>query len=260
MSSKSQNVRNADKNMSSQPIWLWGTHAVMAAIHNPKRQIHRLMATKNATQRAASQMAGENLLHKADLTNSKEIDRILPSGAVHQGLAALCDPLPLADLQDLLEHKPARIAVLDQISDPHNLGAIVRSAAAFDIAAIILQTRHSPPMTGIVAKSAAGAIETVKEVRVVNIARALDKLSEADYTIIGLSGQGDLPLAEAIPSHSRVVLVFGAEGAGLRPSVAKACHWQAKIPITPAMESLNISNAAAIAFYDLQRLQNEDLD
>ena len=236
--------RNANDGLNG-PAWLWGTHAVEAAINNPARQIKRFVATPNAMRRLG--------LTGAEALAAREIDKLLPPGAVHQGVALQAMPLPAVGLGEVTARKPKRIAVLDQVSDPHNLGAVLRSAAAFGVEVLIMQTRHSPAMTGIVAKSAAGAVETVTVCRVVNIARALEALKEAGYTVIGLAGQADAELGHLVAGEAQLALVFGAEGAGLRPAVAKACTWLAHIPIAAQMESLNISNAAAIAFYEAAR-------
>ena len=223
--------------------WLWGVHAVQAALANPKRHPTQLLATANAVRKLELQNAEE--------VAGSDISKRLPPGAVHQGIALCVPPLPVTPLEEVLDRKFGRIAILDQVTDPHNLGAVMRSAAAFGVEAVILQTRHTPPITGIAAKSAAGAVEMVHECRVVNIARALDQLRGAGYTAIGLSGAVEAYLGDTIPDTGPVVLVFGAEGAGLRPAVSKACSWLAKIPISSKMESLNVSNAAAIAFYEL---------
>ncbi len=230
---------------STEPLWLWGVHAVTAAMANTERKVLRLVGTENAIKRMG--------LEEAEALKPRDIDALLPTGAVHQGIAAHVRPLALTGLEDLIASGPHRIAVLDQVSDPHNLGAVLRSAAAFGIGGLVLQTRHSPPITGIVAKAAAGAVEMVKETRVVNIARALGQLANAGYCTIGLTGDAPAGLASTIPAGDKVALVFGAEGAGLRPAVAKACMWTARIEMQPIMESLNISNAAAIAFYEAAR-------
>ena len=227
--------------------WLWGTHAVAAALANPRRRFHQLLATENAAQRLGATPL------PATLVSPKEIDTRLPHGAVHQGLALRVDPLEPLSLGELIDTDVTRIAVLDQVSDPHNLGAIYRSAAAFGFDGLVLQTRNAPDITGVAAKSAAGAIETVAEARVVNIARALDELAEAGFHTVGLAGAGQRALADAVAGAPKLAIVLGAEGPGLRPAVAKACAELARIPISPAMESLNVSNAAAIAFYESQR-------
>ncbi len=169
--------------------------------------------------------------------------------AVHQGIAGLFEPLDPISIEAIVAASTARVAVLDQVEDPHNLGAILRSAAAFGIGAIILQTRHAPPITGVVAKSAAGAVETVGECRVVNIARAIDTLNQAGYHSVGLAGGGRATIEQAARGAAKLAIVMGAEGPGLRPGVAKACAELARIPIGDEMQSLNVSNAAAIAFY-----------
>lgn len=233
------------KNSADRSPWLWGTHAVLGALANPRRQIKRLVATENAARRAE--------LGEADICTAREIDRLLPAGAVHQGIALETDPLATIGLSELTERAPRRIGVLDQVTDPHNLGAVFRSAAAFGVDALIMQSRNAPPITGVAAKSAAGAVECVAECRVVNIARALSTLEQAGYCVIGLSGDASVALGDVIPEGEPVVMVFGAEGAGLRPAVANACTWLAYIPIDARMESLNISNAAAIAFYEAGR-------
>lgn len=228
------------------PVWLWGTHAVLAALQNPSRSIISRLATENAARR-------NSLDASFEIATAKAIDAALPAGAVHQGIAIQAHPLEPAPLERVIDAGAARIAVLDQIADPHNLGAILRSAAAFGVDALVLQTRHAPAITGIVAKSAAGAAETVNECRVVNIARALDALRDAGYHCVGLAGEGTERIETAINGAPKLAIVLGAEGSGLRPAVAKACDTLAKIDISPAMESLNVSNAAAITFYAAQR-------
>ncbi len=239
------NSSSSDRFVDQGPAWLWGAHAVAAAHANPRRRVHRLVATDNAARRLG--------LQAAEIVSAREIDRLLPPGAVHQGVALEADPLEPQPLEDVTEAAPGRIAVLDQVSDPHNLGAIFRSAAAFGVGALVLQTRHAPPVTGVVAKSAAGAVETVAECRVVNIARALEALTDAGWRTVGLAGAGEAALAEVCDGVDRLAIVLGAEGQGLRPAVAKACDALARIPIAPQMESLNVSNAAAIAFYEASR-------
>ena len=231
----------------SADTWVWGIHAVEAALANPDRRLTELLATENAAARLPPGPL------KPRLVTAKEIDERLPPGAVHQGLALNAEPLEPAALEDLIDTGIDRIAVLDQVSDPHNLGAIYRSAAAFGFGALVLQTRNAPPITGIVAKSAAGAVETVKEARVVNISRALDQLGEAGYHTVGFAGEGAADIARAVSGAAKLAIVLGAEGPGLRPGVAKACAELARIPIRPEMESLNVSNAAAIAFYEAAR-------
>ena len=229
-------------------VWLWGTHAVIAALQNPDRQFHRVCLSKNA---AGKLPTGLTMPVDAEDLHPKDIEALLPRDAVHQGIAALVAPLPELTVEDITDLD--RVIVFDQLSDPHNIGAIFRSGAAFGFEAAVLQTRNVPPITGVMAKTAAGAVETVKEVRVVNIARALDTLHEAGFHTVGLDGEGDVSLADAVKGTQKLAIVIGAEGSGLRPAVAKACAQIANIPISSDMESLNASNAAAIAFYEAGR-------
>ena len=249
--SNSPNLRRPSRpprrDLPGGAIWLWGQHAVEAALANPNRHLHRLVATRNGAQKLGKFAA------RAEDCPPREIDGLLPPGAVHQGIAGLFDPLPETALEDLISAGAERLVILDQVSDPHNMGAIFRSASAFGFSGVILQTRNAPPITGIVAKSAAGAVETVKECRVVNIARALDTLGEAGYHTVGMAGEGRATIEHAVRGAARLAIVMGAEGPGLRPAVAKACAEVARIPIAAEMESLNVSNAAAIAFYEATR-------
>lgn len=244
-----KNHTKSEKNLSEGPIWLWGTHAVGAALANPNREVLRLCLTRNAVSRL-SQMLRPGL--KPEELQPKDIDRLLPHDAVHQGMAALVSPLPEKNLDDILDAQ--RVVVFDQLTDPHNIGAIFRSAAAFGFTAAVLQTRNVPPITGIAAKTAAGAMETVSEVRVVNIARTIETLNEAGFHTIGLDGDGDVFLRDAVSGAEKIAIVIGAEGSGIRPAVAKACSQIARIPISGVMESLNASNAAAIAFYEARQV------
>ncbi len=227
--------------------WLWGVHAVTAALANPKRLIKRVVGTRNALDRLVNAPA------KAELLDPGAIDALLPRGAVHQGLAIHIEPLPAVQIEDVIAAGVSRIAVLDQISDPQNLGAIFRSAAAFGFGALVLQTRNAPEITGVVAKAAVGAIETVRECRVVNVSRGLDALNDAGFHTVGLAGEGQAMIDRAVHGAAKIAIVLGAEGPGLRPGVAKACAELARIPIASEMESLNVSNAAAIAFYEANR-------
>ncbi len=229
------------------PVWIWGTHAVAAVLANPAREVLSIVATENALPRIG---LGK---HQPQLVTARELDHRLPAGAVHQGIAVRTERLDTMLLEEVIAEGATRIAILDSVSDPHNLGAIFRSAAAFGFTALVLQTRGAPPITGVVAKSAAGAIEVVTEVRAVNLARSLDLLGEAGFHTVGLAGEATRDLSAAVKGAGKLAIVLGAEGEGLRPAVAKACAELARIPMTGAMESLNVSNAAAIAFYEASR-------
>lgn len=227
--------------------WIWGVHATLAALANPARTVERLVASRNAAERLPKGVSAEVLELEA-------IDRLLPPGAVHQGLAVRAPPLEPDDLLAIalpLDGRP--VLVLDSVTDPQNVGAIFRSAAAFGARAIVMQDRKSPPLTGALAKAAAGAIEIVPHARVVNIARAIEELAEAGYVTVGLEGEADMSLAKALDDLRPAAIVLGAEGKGLRDLVAKSCDVRARIPIAPDMESLNVSVAAAVALYEAAR-------
>jgi 23S rRNA (guanosine2251-2'-O)-methyltransferase len=223
----------------------WGRHAVAAALANPKREVVRLWATREA---AAELQPGAGV--QVTFAEAADLARLVARDAPHQGVVAEVERLPDLLLADMLHEAPERrpLLVLDQVTDPHNVGAILRSAAAFDALALVTQDRHAPPESGALAKAASGALETVPWVRVVNLARALDEMAEAGFWRIGLAGEAEAALAEAL-GPARVALVLGAEGEGMRPNTQAHCDALARLPIGPGMESLNVSNAAAIALY-----------
>jgi 23S rRNA (guanosine2251-2'-O)-methyltransferase len=223
----------------------WGRHAVEAALANPAREVVRIWATREA--------AAEVELPKSvpfTYADAADLGRLVPRDAPHQGLVAEVERLPDLLLADILQDAPARrpLLVLDQVTDPHNVGAILRSAAAFDALALVTQDRHAPPESGALAKAASGALETVPWVRVVNLARALDEMAEAGFWRIGLAGEAETSLAEAV-GPARVALVLGAEGEGMRQNTEAHCDALARLPISGRIESLNVSNAAAVALY-----------
>lgn len=224
---------------------LWGRHAVAAALDNPERRVLKAWATRESA--GFMQFPQEVAV---TLAEAPDLGRLVPHDAPHQGVVIEVEPLDEVWLGDLLRGAGERsvLLVLDQVTDPHNLGAILRSAAAFGAIGIVTQDRHSPPESGVVAKAASGALEHVPWVRVVNLARALDEIGEAGFWRIGLAGDAEMDLREALGSP-RVALVLGAEGAGLRPNTREHCDALARLPISDAVESLNVSNAAAVALY-----------
>ena len=233
---------------SQGQVRLWGHHAVEAALKNPERVNRKLWATREAVAALDGELPSD---FPVEWASPADLARLVARDAPHQGLVLDCAPLEELALDDLPEPDPARpVIVLDQVTDPHNLGAILRSAAAFGAAAVVTQDRHAPPESGALAKAASGALEIVPWVRVVNLARALEELAEAGYWRIGLDGAAEALFGEVIPAGP-VALVMGAEGEGLRPNVAAHCDVLAQLPIAPAMESLNVSNAAAVALYAL---------
>lgn len=231
---------------SSGSIRLWGRHAVEAALLNPNRQHRKLWATREGVESLSGELPANFPLEWAD---SQDLARLVARDAPHQGLVLDCEPLEDMYLSDVLTGDPSRpLVVLDQVTDPHNVGAIMRTAAAFDACAVLTQDRHSPPETGTLAKAASGALEVVPWIRVVNLARALEEVADAGYWRIGLTGEAEATLAEALPLGP-VALVLGAEGEGMRHNVQQHCDSLARLPISEAMESLNVSNAAAISLY-----------
>lgn len=223
----------------------WGRHAVAAALDNPGRRVLRAWATRETA--GFMQFPDDIAVTLADVA---DLGRLVPYDAPHQGVVIEVEPLEDIWLADLLggaaEH--STLLVLDQITDPHNVGAILRSAAAFGALGIITQDRHSPAEGGVIAKAASGALERVPWSRVVNLARALEDIAEAGFWRIGLAGDADTELKDAL-GPPRVALVLGAEGPGMRPNTREHCDALARLPISDAIESLNVSNAAAIALY-----------
>jgi 23S rRNA (guanosine2251-2'-O)-methyltransferase len=230
------------------PVVLYGWHPVTAALANPQRRIRRLWATENAARRLAAE--GIKLPVAPEIVRPDVIAARLSADAVHQGLLAEAEPLAAPALVDL---SPAgTVLVLDQITDPHNVGAIVRTAAAFAVAAIVTTARHSPQTTGVLAKSASGALEWVTFVTVQNLARALAELKEKGFLVVGLDSAAAEDLA-AVKLASPLALVLGAEGKGLRQGTRASCDRLARLHLPGAIKSLNVSNAAALALYIVTR-------
>jgi 23S rRNA (guanosine2251-2'-O)-methyltransferase len=223
----------------------WGKHAVAAALDNPQRRVLKAWTTREAA--GFMQFPKDVPVTLADVA---DLGRLVPHDAPHQGVVIEVEPLEDAWLDEILGDAPERavLLVLDQITDPHNVGAILRSAAAFGAIGIVTQDRHSPPESGALAKAASGTLERVPWVRVVNLARALEEIGEAGFWRIGLTGEADTDLKDAL-GPPRVALVLGAEGPGLRQNTREHCDALAKLPISDAIESLNVSNAAAVALY-----------
>jgi 23S rRNA (guanosine2251-2'-O)-methyltransferase len=230
-------------------VWLYGRHPVLAALANPERRIERILATREMAERHAKEFAG-----RAQVLSREELAQRLPAGAVHQGIAALVAPLEEPQLEDVLARckDDALVLALDQVTDPHNVGAILRSAAAFGVAGLIVTERHAPADTGVLAKAASGALEVVPMVRAVNLARALEQLKDAGFWLYGLDERGDAQIGE-LDLKGRVCIVLGAEGEGLRRLTAEKCDRLVTIPTNAALAALNVSNAAAIASYEWAR-------
>ena len=230
------------------PVAMYGWHTVTAALANPARRLRKLLATENAARRMADEGVSSPI--KQELVRPSAIAERLTPDAVHQGLYLETDPLPSPAVEDL----PAQgvVLVLDQITDPHNVGAIFRSAAAFAATAIVTTQRHSPDATGALAKAASGALEYVPLVSVQNLARGLAALKQSGFLVVGLDSSGDADLA-TLPLRAPLALVLGAEGKGLRQLTKETCDHVARIELPGTIKSLNVSNAAALGLYVASR-------
>ncbi len=235
---------SSPRGQSGDGVILYGWHTVTAALANPARRIRKILATENALRRLADD--GIALPVGPELVRPDAIAARLSPDAVHQGLLVEADPLTAPELSDLTT--AGVVLVLDQITDPHNVGAILRTAAAFAAAAIITTARHSPEATGVLAKSASGALEWVPIVSVQNLARAIGELRERGFSVVGLDSDAPDDLA-ATHLQAPLALVLGAEGKGLRQGTRAACDRLARLDLPGAIKSLNVSNAAALALY-----------
>lgn len=242
-------------------LWLYGVHAVTAALHNINRRKHRLICTPKTAESLEIPTEHENSVPVLEKLDRVDIDSICGEDAVHQGIALLVSPLEGQFVEDLIERTKdaitSTVIVLDQATDPRNIGAVMRSARAFGADAIIIQDRNSPPETGTMAKAASGALETIPLIRVTNLARAMWTLKDSGYWVSGLDGYSETSIDNANISEKSVI-VLGAEGTGLRRLTRETCDQTVKIPIDPDAESLNLSNAAAIALYALTRAQRKN--
>ena len=233
-----------------KPHFLFGNHACLAALSNPMRKIKRVMVTKNTQQELAKPLAK---IKNISVVDGAKLESMLPHGSVHQGIVIECEMLKQPSLHEWLDqHIEKPIVLLDQVTDPHNVGAILRSAAAFDIGAIIATDRNAPAESGVMAKSASGALEIVPLITVTNLVQAIELIKKAGYWTCGLDGHAKETIAQAKLDH-KTALVMGAEGAGLRRLTTEHCDFLVKLPMSDKMESLNVSNAAAVAMYDLYR-------
>jgi 23S rRNA (guanosine2251-2'-O)-methyltransferase len=228
---------------SDDTVVLYGWHTVMAALANPQRRFRRLLVTENAARRLAEEKLSPSV--KLEMVRPDSIDALVGPEAVHQGLYAETDPLPSPALEDVAS---GVLLVLDQITDPHNVGAILRSAAAFGVTAAVTTARHSPEATGVLAKAASGALEYVPIVTVGNLAQALRTLKDLGTLLVGLDSSGEADLAK-VTFSAPVALVLGAEGKGLRHLTRTTCDVVARLELPGAIKSLNVSNATALALY-----------
>jgi 23S rRNA (guanosine2251-2'-O)-methyltransferase len=235
---------NPRRAAGSDRILLYGIRAVEAALANPNRTIGQLLATENAAHRLEAALKARGV--KAEDALPKQLDRLLRTDAVHQGVVLETEPLPPVELEDV---RPEGILlVLDQVTDPQNVGAVLRSAAAFGAAGVVLPERHTPPFTGALAKAASGALDIVPIIMIGNLAQALGQLGEAGFSRVGLAEEGAEPLETAALTLP-LALVLGAEGKGLRQLTRENCDRLCRISTKGALASLNVSNAAAIALH-----------
>ncbi len=250
----------------NQAFWIYGRHATLSALANPHRACKRLLLTAAAAAvtggvlfrlyKNTNKKNAYSLLPRIELVEQSVLEKMIP-GVAHQGIAAQVTPLnppPLAVIiKSSLRRKKSIVVVLDQMTDPRNIGAVMRSAAAFGALAVVMQDRHAPVETGAMARAASGSLEHVPLSRTINIARTLKTFKEAGFWVIGLDVTAPLSLAQT-KRADRVVLVLGSEGRGLRHLVRAHCDSLACLPITGAVESLNVSNAAAVALYEMTPL------
>lgn len=239
---------------SPEGLWFYGKHPVLAALENPKRTIKKLLLTKRSYGQYQEELSKIHQNQRAltpEIVPIDQLEKFLPTASVHQGIALQTAPLPNLAIEDcctIHEDQKNLILVLDQVTDPHNVGAIIRSAAAFGARAVLTTDRHAPPESGVLAKSASGALEALPWIRVTNLSRALDQLAEAGYWRIGLDGHAKSDIGD-VDFGDNIALILGAEGKGIRKGTAAHSDALVKLPISRTVESLNVSNAAAVALY-----------
>ena len=233
-------------------IWIHGQHAVAAALANPRRRARRLLLTAEAAAELAKRVP-KPWRCQAEIVDRIRFQTFLPEDAVHQGAALLAEPLTPLALEQAIAKSDGPVLLLDQVTDPRNVGAILRSAAAFGAACVVMQDRNAPPETGALARAASGALEVVPIAREVNLSRAIVALQRAGFWVLGLAGEGSRTIAEAVPRDRRVALVLGAEDAGLRRLQRETCDELVRLPMAPGVESLNVAAAAAVALYEVAR-------
>lgn len=230
---------------------IWGMHAFREAWLNPKRRVTEVWLTSNAARELEDTLNSPHVKRpEPKIMDADRFKSIMRDGDVHQGAVLWSEPLPQPNIEDWLAGEPKKAIILDQVTDPHNVGAIMRSASAFGFDAVIMQDRHAPPMTGTLAKIASGAVDHIALISVVNITRAIDMLKEDGFFALGLAEEESVSFA-ALPTYDKVALVMGAEGDGVRTGVRKACDICVALPTQGAIRSLNVSAAASAAMMGL---------
>lgn len=247
---KNFNSKNGISQQNKQNI-LYGRHAVLSALKNPKRQINKILCTKENVEeiRLVSKIAPQ-------VVEKKEIDKLFQNDAVHQGFALFCNRLPdysLEEIIDMAETKEkCHVLILDQVTDPQNVGAIIRSAVAFNTLALIMQDKNSPIESGAMAKAAAGMLEYIPITRVTNLSRAIEKLKDAGFWTVGMDGYASTTI-DKLQKPSKTAIVMGSEGKGMRRLIEENCDISVKLPMSPLTESLNVATACAIALYEINK-------
>jgi len=239
-----------------ETIWIYGLHAVADALRNPRREKLRLVVTRNALQKLGDAIEGV----EPEIADARKFPAPLERDAVHQGAALETRSLAWGGIDDCLALMPERrplVVCLDRVTDPHNAGAILRSAEVFGAAAVIAPARHSAPESGVLAKAASGAVERQPYLRVTNLSRTIEDLKARGFHVVGLDGEGEVTIADAVASPDPIALVLGAEGAGLRPGVRAACDTLARIEAAGSLRSLNVSNAAAVSLYAVRAAEEK---
>ena len=256
-------AKSSRRQSSSGREWIYGTHAVQGILANPLRRCHRIFVT-GQTSKVVTHLPANRSWHlpEPEIYQRAVLDASLPRGAIHQGIAVEVDPLPSVEISDICDalsaDQSAVVVILDQATDPRNIGAVLRSAAAFGANACIMQNRHAPDVTGVMAKAASGALEKVPLIQVTNIVRSMKELQASGFWCVGLDGNADRDLASANLS-GRIALAVGAEGRGLRRLTREHCDIMVRIPISSAVENLNLSTAAAVALYEIARCTNAEI-
>lgn len=237
---------------SNQRLIIYGRHAVLSAISNPKRQISKILCTK---ENVAEIKKTSSLLPQ--IVEKKEIDKVLPFDAVHQGFVLFCSRLPNCSLDEIITLTDTQenccVLVLDQVTDPQNIGAIIRSAVAFNVTALIVQDKNSPLESGAMAKASAGMIEHLPICRVTNLSRAIEQLKSSGFWTIGMDGYAQTTIAD-LKKGGKTAVVMGSEGKGLRRLVEESCDTLVKLPMNNKVESLNVATAAAIMLYEINKI------
>lgn len=247
---------NSEHKSANGQIWLYGRHPVMAAIANPNRKINKVFCTQENAEEAKKAIAASHRQTPLSIIDRKELDKYLPRDAVHQGFAAQCFKLEDYTLDEICrqaDNQPnCHILILDQVTDPQNIGAIIRSCVAFDTLALILQDKNSPQESGAMAKASAGMIEQLPICRVTNLSRAIKQLKDSGFWILGMDGYAQTYI-DNINKTGKIALIMGSEGKGMRRLIEENCDATVKLPISPTVESLNVSTAAAIALYEVNK-------